>query len=142
MIKKKLMGIDFGTKRVGVALSDVEAHVAFPHSVLKNSPTLSEDISKIAHIEEIEKIIIGESKDFNMKDNPLMDKINILKDELCGLGFAVVFHNEFLTSHQVSSETFGASRKEKSRKSEKKDEMIDAKAATILLQSYIDKNAF
>jgi len=133
------MGIDFGTKRVGVAISDEGVNIAFPHSVIKNSPTLAEDVSKIAHDNKVEKIVMGESKDFNMEDNPLMEKINIFKDELCGLGFEVVLHNEFLTSHQVSSETFGASRKEKSRKTEKKDEMLDAKAATILLQSYIDK---
>lgn len=141
MAIQKIMGIDFGTKRVGVALSDAEAHIAFPYSVIKNSPTLAEDISKIAHDDKVEKIIMGESKDFNMIDNPLMEKINILKEELCGLGFEVVLHNEFLTSHQVSSETFGANRKEKNRKPEKKDEMLDAKSATILLQSYLDKKS-
>jgi len=136
------MGIDFGTKRVGVAISDDGGRIAFPHSVVKNSPSLADDISKIAHDEKIEKIVIGESKDFNMKDNPVMEKINIFKDEMCGLGFEIVLENEFLTSHQVSSETFGSTRKEKSRKTEKKDDMLDAKAATVLLQSYIDKNSF
>ena len=43
-----------------------------------------------------------------------------------------------MTSSQISGETFGATRKEKSRKENKKDEMLDAKAASIILQSFID----
>jgi len=133
----KIMGIDYGTKRIGIAFSDDSGSVAFPAEVISNKDNLNK-IVELAKLNEVEKVIIGESLDLNMNDNPLMIEINNLKRELEEKGFEVRLHSEFLTSHQISSETFGASRKEKSRKPNQKDEMLDAKSATVMLQSYLD----
>ena len=137
----KFLGIDYGTKRIGLAVSDSEGRIAFPNSVLKNSGKIKDVIeSLIFFVKEnsIDKVVIGESKDFDMKDNYIMKDVKELKEGLEKKGLEVEFHTEIMTSHQVSKESFEAFNDPKSRKENKKDEMLDAKAATIMLQSFLD----
>jgi putative holliday junction resolvase len=121
------MGIDFGTKRVGVAVSDSENKFAIPHSVIHNSKNLIDDLNTIMCDNEVEVVILGESKDFKMKDNAVMGKIRELKEAIENkLQKRVIFEPEFLTSHQAQH-------------IQGKTELLDASAAAIILQSYLDR---
>ncbi|MCC2630694.1 MAG: Holliday junction resolvase YqgF, putative holliday junction resolvase [Candidatus Paceibacter sp.] len=121
------MGIDFGTKRVGVAVSDSENKFAIPHSVIQNSKKLIEDLNTIICDTEVEIIILGESKDFKGQDNKVMPKIRELKDAIENqLHKQVIFEPEFLTSHQAQH-------------IQGKTDLLDASAAAIILQSYLDR---
>lgn len=73
----KLLGIDYGKKRIGIALSDDGGVMAFPNTVIDNNGAL-EKITEIVTLNEVSKIIIGESKDYEMKDNPIMDRLENL----------------------------------------------------------------
>ena len=84
-------------------------------------------IKEIISLNSVDIIVIGESKDFDMKDNNIMKGVNSLKEELESEGLEVELHTELMTSHQVSKETFDAFNDPKSRKENKKDEMLDAK---------------
>ena len=70
----KLLGIDYGEKRVGVAVSDETNAYAFPHSVIKNSPRLIEKVAAICVAENIGEIVVGESNDYAGKPNKIMEK--------------------------------------------------------------------
>ena|SRR3989338_4534559 len=123
----KYLGIDFGNKRVGVAISDLNGGMAFPHSVISNSSKLLREIEKIIEKEKIERIVIGESYDFVGEPNKIMRKIEEFKkllEEKTKL--TVFFESEFLTSREAE-QIIG------------KNEMHDASAATIILQSYLDR---
>ncbi len=122
----RLLGIDYGEKRVGVALSDDKSLLAFPHSVIPNTRNLLRDIAEIARRSNIETIIIGESKNNKGEDNRIMDEVRPFAVELGKLGYKVLFEPEFLTSHQAAH-FLG------------KTDKIDASAASIILQSYIDR---
>lgn len=123
----RLLGIDFGTKRVGIALSDESAILAFPEAVLDNDNLLLENILKIIKEKEIGKIIIGESKDYKMKDNLIMEDINNFIESLKKeTNIPIKLHPEFMSSMQAEKEMG------------QKTKSIDAQAATIILQSYID----
>lgn len=122
----KYLGIDFGSKRIGLAISDDTTTVAFPYKTILNTTKAIDDIIEIISFERIVKVVIGESKDKDMKDNPIMKLINEFKDELEKKGIEVVFHNEFFSSSQVVS-VMGEQNKS-----------IDASAAAIILQSYLD----
>jgi len=122
----KYLGIDFGTKRIGISFSDEDGRVAFPLSVLENSEKIIEEIKKIISEKKIDKVVVGESKDFNMKDNPIMKDIKEFSEKLLEDKIAVVFHPEFFTSQEAIQ-------------IQGKNEMLDASAATIILQSYLDK---
>ncbi len=120
------MGLDYGTKRVGVAISSEDGCLAFPYTVLPNTPELVSAVATLCTEKNIEMIVVGESKDFAGQDNPLMHDIHIfiqaLKEKTT---VPIVLHPEFLTSHQAVQ-------------IQGKHDMLDASAASIILQSYID----
>jgi putative Holliday junction resolvase len=122
----KHLGIDFGSKRIGLALSDDTATVAFPYKTVTNTPKALDEILEIITFERVAKVVLGESKDKDMKDNPIMEQIHTFKTLLEEKGIEVVFHSEFFSSAQVLS-TMGEQNK-----------AIDASAAAIILQSYLD----
>jgi putative Holliday junction resolvase len=124
----KYLGIDFGSKRVGIAVSDDEGRMAFPYLVLQNN-NLLEEIEKIIKKEKIGEIVIGESKNFQGEPNKIMAEIEKFKKELEEkLKIKVWFEPEFMTSSQAKQITG-------------ENDMQDASAAAIILQSYLDKKS-
>lgn len=123
----RYLGIDFGTKRVGIAISDEGGSLAFPHSVMENNKNLIEKVLDIIKKESIEKVIMGESKNFKGEDNEIMKDILKFKGELENkTGREVIFEPEFLTSAEA-------------QQIQGRNGMIDASAAAVILQSYLDK---
>ncbi|MFM2383912.1 MAG: hypothetical protein RIQ72_484 [Candidatus Parcubacteria bacterium] len=132
---KKILGIDMGTKRIGLALSNSEQTFAFPFSVIEGEKDLQHiseqvvpKIVEVVQAEGVETIVIGESKDFAQNHNPIMKQVAGLQKNLIDMGFEVVLEPEFLSSAQA--ERFQG-----------KHDKLDASAATIILQSYLDRKA-
>jgi len=122
----KYLGIDYGSKRIGLAVSDEGETIAFPKIVLKNSPKTLDEMKVFIKENEISKIVIGESKNYKQEYNLIMKEIldfkKILEKEF---GLDAVLHSEVLTSSQAEQ-------------IQGKNDMIDASAAAIILQSYLD----
>lgn len=123
----KYLGIDFGSKRVGVSISDENGQMAFPHSVILNSKDLLAEIKKILDKEKIEQVVIGESKNFAGEPNKIMKEIEEFKKTLEDkIKLPVYLEPEFMTSSQAEL-------------IQGKNKMHDASAAAIILQSYVDR---
>jgi putative Holliday junction resolvase len=122
------LGIDFGSKRVGIALSDERGEFAIPFIVLKFSKKLVGEIVDIAKENKVEKIIMGESKDYNGKPNSIYEASIKFKKELEAEGYEVIMEPEFMTSVHVE-------------KLQGKTATMDSSAAALILQSYLDKQA-
>ena len=121
------MGIDYGTKRVGIALSDDKGLMAFPHVVLKNDDTLIDAIEQIANEESVSKIIIGHSLDRGGKPNPVHAEVEaLIADLTLRLGLPIELELEFYTTKEAT-------------RFQGKTEMTDASAASIILNSYITR---
>lgn len=134
----KLLGIDYGTKRVGIALSDDLGRVAFPHGVFQTDDALVSKIKKVCEEEDVETIVIGESHNFKQEENPIMPAVRELKAELeRETGLLVHLEPEMLTSRQARRAP--SAKQEKTRKPFKK-ENVDASAAALILQGFIDRN--
>jgi putative Holliday junction resolvase len=121
----KLMGIDYGAKRVGIASTDDSGEFAIPRAVVPNDekllPLILDSVKKFG----VQKIVIGESKNYAGMPNDIMKETNAFADSLREKGIEVVFHPEVLTSmeaDQLQGQT----------------PMRDASAASIILKSYID----
>ena len=124
----RILGIDYGSKRVGVAMSDEAGDFAYPYVVIENSKELVKKILEICKKEKVGKIVVGESLDFSGKPNPIMKKILRFADELEGVsGLGVFFEKEFYTSAQAKRE-------------QGEIEMLDASAAALILKSYLHRN--
>jgi putative Holliday junction resolvase len=122
----KYLGIDYGNRRIGLALSDDTLSLAFPHKTLQNSKTVLQEVLDIIQGEHVTHVVIGESKDNDMKDNPIMERITQFKRQLEEKGVKVELHPELYSSAQVVS-IMGTENK-----------AIDASAAAIILQNYLE----
>jgi putative Holliday junction resolvase len=122
----RYLGIDYGSKRVGIALSDEAGQFAIPFIVLKTLENLLEEIVDIAKENNINNIIIGESKNYKGEPNSIMSASLNLKKDLESKGFTAHMEPEFMTSAHAE-------------KLQGKHDMLDASAAALILQSYLDK---
>jgi len=122
----RILGVDYGTKRIGVAITDEGAQMAFPKLVLQNDAKVIENFKKIITDNEIKTVVLGESKNFKMVDNEIMKEILDFRDVLeKEINVDVVMYSEIYSSAQA--EFFQG-----------KTDMLDASAAAIILQSYLE----
>lgn len=127
LLNMKYLGIDFGSKRIGLAISDSGGTIAFPYSVVLNGKNNLEEIEKIIKEENIDEVVIGESKDFKGEPNKIMAEIEKFKIALeSKTKLKVHFEPEFMTSSQAEL-------------IQGKNDMHDASAAAIILQTFLDK---
>lgn len=123
----RILGIDYGSKRVGIALSDEAQEFAFPNAVLPNDKKLVEEIKKLASQNEIAMVVVGDSRDYNNKPNEIMDKVVPFVEELrLALGLPVEMELEFMTSMEAE-------------RLQGKNDMLDASAAALILKSFLEK---
>jgi len=95
----KFIGIDYGTKRIGIAISDENGTLAFPKEIVLNDANTLKRIGEIIEKEKITELVIGESVDFSGKLNALSARIEVFILELQEK-FNLLIHKqkEFLTS--------------------------------------------
>ncbi|XKT74604.1 MAG: Holliday junction resolvase RuvX [Patescibacteria group bacterium UBA2163] len=130
----KLLGIDYGTKRVGVAVSDARGTMAFPKTVLSNTSSLVDEVLALIEAEEVEGVVIGESKKLTGEENELMDAIRAFAASLQKkAAIPVFFEPEFYTSHEARRLASEGVRG-------KGDGVVDAHAAAIILNSYLNRS--
>lgn len=123
----RYLGIDYGTKRVGVALSDESGALAFPYAILETSKGLLGEIKNICVQEGVERIVVGESRDYRGEPNQVMAAIDRFVEELSVIaGVPIMLEGEFLSTRQA-------------RSSQEDRQHVDDSAAAIILQSYLDK---
>ncbi len=122
----KYLGIDYGSKNVGIAISDERLKFVFPLVVLQNSGILTYDIARICKENNIVAIVVGESKNFSQVDNDIMKDIKPFVEKLKSeLEIPVYMHPEFMTSQEAE-------------RIQGKNSMHDASAAALILKSYLD----
>src|SRR3569623_914386 len=132
----KYLGIDYGTKRIGVAVSDDSGSIAFPLTVVAAGPKALEEVANIARVNNVEQIIVGESLDFKGEKNEVMEDIERFKSDIAELtGLPVSYEREFFSSAQAARQ-FAP---DGSRKKNPSQEKLDAAAAALILQGYLDK---
>ena len=119
------MAIDYGEKRVGLASTDESGQFALPRAVLSNDKTLLDKVIHFKKEEGVEKVIIGESRNFAGEPNAILSEIMEFKAELERRGVEVILHPEVLTTVEA-------------RRLQGQTVMTDASAAALILKSYID----
>jgi putative Holliday junction resolvase len=141
---KRFLGIDYGTKRIGVAISDENGVLAFPKEIIPNNVDTFKRLREIIKTENISEIVVGESIDFSGKLNALSARVEVFILELKEK-FNLPIHKqkEFLTS--VEARRGGSNKKSLSQSQvhskvkQIKSGRIDASAAALILQRYLDK---
>ncbi len=122
----RILGIDYGSKRIGIAISDPDCVFALPVEVIKTSQNAVNEVREIAQKNEVKEIVIGESKNYKGEANTILPESLNFKMDLEKEGFTVHLEPEFMTS--ANAERFQG-----------KNDMLDASAAALILQSFLDK---
>ncbi len=129
----RILGIDYGSKRIGIAVSDETAGFAFPKGVLPNDGKIFAGLAKIIHDEGVTSIVLGDPGD-NKISTDVRKFAKSLEEKF---GLSVVMEKEFMTSLHVS-QAHGKkpiARQTKKEVGPKKDDS----AAALILQRYLDR---
>ena len=122
----KILGIDYGAKWVGLAISDDGRLLAFAYKTLENNFKVFSVLNEIVKKEEIYKIVIGLPLNKKMKSTPQTTETkNWVEKLIKKVEVPIDFENEILTSK--AADKLGVKNQH-------------AAAAAIFLQSYLDRN--
>jgi putative Holliday junction resolvase len=137
----RIVSLDVGERRIGVAVSDPTGTLARPHRALKttgldgNALQVSlDEIERLAGEGPLEAIVVGLPRHLDGSPNAMTPRIERFAARLRDRsGMAVILQDERLTS--VEAESLLATR-EKSWRARR--ERLDAAAAAVILQEYLD----
>ncbi len=133
---RTILGIDPGSKRVGVAVSDAGGSIAFPLTVLvrKDNDAYIDELAALARLREVDEIVVGLPTRLNGTEGP---------EAVEAVRIAGLLRNKLEVPVHMLDERFttriaqGALRAN-NVSSRKQKPMVDKVAATLLLQSYLD----
>lgn len=133
----RLLGLDLGTKTVGLAISDVERRIATPRNTLKRSKyaALQNDLSDIVSREAIVGLVLGLPKNLDGSVGPRVQATRAFaRNLIADLAIPILFWDERLTTVEAERLLIAADTSRKRRA-----EVIDAVAAALILQGAIDR---
>lgn len=130
----KIMALDVGKKRIGVAICDRLEIAASPFTMVKAGKNAVDEVVKIAESEGVEAFVIGLPTSFDGKERESCHLARFFKNELARrTSLEIEFYDEKLTSKIAENSLIeGGFRREERRGK------IDAVAASIILQGYLD----
>lgn len=132
----KILALDFGLKRTGVAMTDDLCMIASPLDTVDSS-SLQGFLSSIVVKEKIHTIVIGEPKRLDGSDSHVTQNVYLLKEALEKQfpDLTICLHDERFTSKMASMAIMSVGLKKEKRKDKA---LIDKVSAAILLQSYLE----
>jgi len=133
MTKQSLVCLDVGEKRIGVALADTNVRIAVPFDTIGVDGSELLAIANIVTAEKADVIVVGYPRNQSGESTAQTMYAERFADQLKDMADSVVFQDESLTSVIAEQRL-----KEAGRPYEKKE--IDAYAAAIILQDYLEEN--
>ena len=132
----RCIGIDLGSKRVGLAISDKMNMIASPYKTLtfKNEQDLLDQLRFIIVDFEVKTIVIGLPLNMSGEDSAQTKKVRGFKSALSIFNLPIKFEDERLSSVSAKRSLVMQDIKTGHNKSE-----IDKRAAAIILQQFLDK---
>ena len=121
------LGIDFGTKKVGLALTDEAGKMAFPHSVVPNDTSLLNVVEQLIAEKEVSEVVIGHSLNLDGTPNPVQTDIEeFITDLTLRVPIPIHLEPEQFTSAAAAQITG-------------KNAQTDAAAAALILEGHLAK---
>lgn len=121
-----ILGVDYGTKNIGLAWTQAGIDVVLPFGTVKNQSSAVTELIMLIKKEEIDKIVVGLPIGLEGKENKNTARVRSFIGRLRGhVNVPIELVNESFSSHEADRLEGGVSR--------------DEKAAMIILQNYINK---
>lgn len=135
----RIMGIDFGMKRIGVALSDSLKMFAYAHKTILNNSNTFLELEKIVKEKSVTKFILGIPNEERQKKDSKTSVVNDVKKFRDSLekkfGFEVDLWDETYTSVIAQQRILESVNKKVKRQNK---DLLDMYSAAIILQEYLD----
>jgi len=140
----KYLGVDYGQKKIGIAISNDEATMAFPRDIILNDGKHIEYIENLCKSENIQDIVIGKSVDYDKKDNSVEKHVTVFIEKLPN--FIIHRIDERMTTSLINAENRFHFQKSQTPKNFSKNAKSvrnntkndDAKVAALILQNFLD----
>lgn len=134
----RCLGIDFGSSRIGIAISDELGMLAHPLETIPNDSLFLPKLQKIVLEKGISRIVVGIPRNMDGSYGPAAEKAKLFLSQLKSAfpGVQFVSWDERLTTVEAQRLLHAAGRDIK-----KSRPVIDQVAAQVLLQSYLDSVA-
>lgn len=137
----RILGVDLGTRRIGLAVSDPSGVIASPHGTIERSGDAQKDriaIIAAATDAEAQVVVVGLPKEMSGRMGPAAKAARTEVEALRLLAPGLVFElvDERLTTVIAQRSLIGAGVKRKQRK-----QKVDKVAAAVILQSYLETHA-
>ena len=142
--KTKYLSIDYGLRRVGIAVSDEDKKYSFSRDFLYNDNSLYINLLLLIKQEKISRIILGYPLNFKSEKTSQTIEVEKYKQKLESVlqdnspTISVVLFDERLTSNLAKQNIISSGLKKKKRQNKG---LIDSTAAQIILQDYMDSLA-
>ncbi len=132
----RIMAIDYGEKRIGIALSDPMRMFAKPFTVIPNSENYLQEIAKIVDEENVQKIILGLPLNLKGEDSQKTKEVRAeFKKFEKYFSIPIILWDERFTTVEANNIL-------KKQKYSVKDarKVVDKLAASLILKSYLESN--
>ena len=133
----RILGVDYGARRIGLAVSDAEGHIAFPEGTLERRGERRDLESLCALVKEkgVVAIVVGLPLHLDGRRGPEAQAAEAFGRRLSeATGVPVEMLDERWTTQEADRAL-----RESGRKGRKKRQVIDAVAATLLLRTYLER---
>ena len=132
----RVMALDFGMKRIGVALSDQLKMFAYAHTTVNNDEKAFNNLSEIIKEKFVSEIVLGIPNENRISKTSIVENIKKFKSELeQRFGLRVILWDETFTSSIAQQRVIESVNKKQKRKNK---ELLDMHSAAIILQEYLD----
>lgn len=134
--KNRLLGLDVGTKTVGLALSDITWLIATPHKLIKRKLNVSDyqEIKKVVVEFGVVAFVVGLPLNMNGTDGPQAQKVRDFMEKLTQIVDIPLFYWDERLSTVAATRTLLEADMSRSRRAE----VVDKMAATFILQGVLD----
>ena len=123
----RLMGIDYGSKRIGIAFTDESGSMAFPHGVIPNDTKTLKSIVTLIEEKKVGSVVIGHSLDKEGQANKIHSAVEeLITDLTLQTGLPVHLEPEQFSTQQAI-------------RIQGRTSQTDAAAAAIILDSFIQR---
>ncbi len=134
----RILAIDPGEKRIGVAAADLRTRVAVPVTTIDAGADPVEAVTRLAREQDAQALVVGLALTLSGALGPQAQRAQALADALAGrLDIPVHTWDERLTSAEARRRLPRPGRRASARKRRPKGD-LDAMAAAIILQAYLD----
>jgi len=135
----RILGLDFGTVRIGLALSDPTGTLAtpLPHLEKKTIPQINATLTELIQTQDISRLVVGLPRNMDGSYGPAAEKVRDFISKIqVSVSIPIETQDERLTTMQAAKQLsqIGLNQKELRKK-------IDSSSASLILQQYLDRKS-